>query len=289
MSNGPAFAANISTMFTEVALEGRVGLAARAGFSAVEVQYPYEVPAAQLGRILRDHDVSLVLLNAPSGDRQGGEAGLACLADRREDYRRSVLEAIGYARMTGCPKIHILCGRVAGDAQDKAFESLAESLAWAADQAAPDNIRILIEAINRSDVPGYVLSDYRAAHDLLLECRMRAARPESVGLLFDVYHCHMSGLDVGETLDAVFPDVAHLQISDAPGRGEPGSGVIDWTAVAATTARLGYAGWIGCEYRPVNTTMEGLGWRERWPIGLWGPAARSVKEERQDAVCNRQY
>lgn len=253
-------AANISMLFTEQDFVDRFAAAADAGFRAVEMQYPYAEPAARLARAAEQSGVAVVLCNAPLGDPARGDRGIACLPGREQDFRASVMRALDYAGAMRCPRIHVLSGIPApGDTRATALARAAENLAWAAQAATPFGTEILVEPLNAQDLPGYLLPDVDAVAALLALCGRGDPRPR---LLFDAYHCAMAQQDIVEALQRHVPLIAHVQIADAPGRAEPGTGRIDWQRVFEALASAGYDGWIGCEYRPRADTRQGLGWRD---------------------------
>jgi hydroxypyruvate isomerase len=252
----PRFAANVSTMFAEHDYLDRFRAAADAGFRAVECQNPYPWPAEAIAGRLADCGLRFALINMPAGDRASGELGLAALPGREEEFRESFRRAIAYARALACPRVHALAGvPPAGEDSRRARAAYLGNLRFAAAAARPHGIRVLIEPINGVDVPGYFLDGTGKALALLAEVRRR-----NVGLQYDVYHAHVMGEDPVEALRANLPRVAHVQVSGYPGRHEPRPGAIDFAAVFRLLDERGYAGWVGCEYRPERGTLDGLGW-----------------------------
>lgn len=256
----PRFAANISMLYPEHPFQERIAAAAADGFQAVECQFPYEHDTHALRAQLTQHGVEMVLVNAPPGDLHAGERGLAILPGGDERFRRSIDAALACAHTLGCPRIHVMAG-IAPAGADRAVlrESYVRRLAWAAAQS-PD-ITWLIEPINPRDMPGYFLNRQDEAHAIVVE--VGAA---NLKVQMDLYHCQMvEGVegDLIRKLEHHLPTgrVGHVQIAGAPDRHEPDCGELNCAALFDALDRLGYAGWVGAEYRPRGGTREGLGWR----------------------------
>lgn len=250
-------AANISTLFTELPLADRIEAAAAAGFAAVEVQYPYAVPAAELRRRLDAAGVPLILLNTPPGDPARGERGHAALPGREAEFRDGFTRALDYAATLGAGMIHVMAGVApAGMSAAECLPTLLANLAWARERT-PASVRLMLEPINRTDVPGYVL-DTQAMGAAIV-----AALGPRFGLQFDVYHVQKSEGDVITRLRRHIGVIGHIQIAEVPGRGEPGTGELHWPHLFAAIGQAGYAGWVGCEYLPAEGTLAGLRWREK--------------------------
>jgi hydroxypyruvate isomerase len=259
------FAANLSLLFTELPLLERFAAARAAGFAAVEIQFPYELAAAQIRAELDRHGLQLVLHNLPAGNWAAGERGIACDPARVAEFRAGVAQALDYARTLGCPRLNCLAGIVspakssavspavsAGQAQ----ATLLDNLRFAAQQLQPHGITLLLEAINTHDIPGFFVHGSAQALALIDQC----GQP-NLSLQYDVYHMTRMGEDVAATLAQQLGRIGHIQIADVPGRGEPGSGTIDFPALFAQLRLLRYGGWIGCEYIPQAGTLASLGWR----------------------------
>lgn len=258
----PRFAANLSTLFTEVPFLDRFALAREAGFEAVEVQFPYAWAAAEIRERLAAAHLQLVLHNLPAGDWSAGERGIACLPDRRDDFRAGVQQGIDYALALGAPQLNALAG-VTPSGADEAAEAemhatMVDNLRFAAAACAKAGIELLVEAINTHDVPGFRLS--RSAQALALIDEVGAS---NLRLQYDVYHMQRMEGELAATIERKLARIGHIQISDNPGRHEPGSGEINFAFLFRHLQRIGYQGWIGCEYNPVGDTTLGLGWRER--------------------------
>lgn len=252
----PRFAANISFLYTEVDFLDRFAAAAEAGFTAVEWHFPYGFDKHDLARHLADNGLTCALINLPAGDWDGGERGIACLPDRVAEFEDGVVRAIDYAEALGCRRINCLAGVTpAGGDDDDLAATFAANLRHAAARMAEAGITLLIEPINTRDMPGFYLN--RSAQALSI---IDAVAAENLMLQYDVYHMAIMAEDPAATIEAKLDHIGHIQIADAPGRHEPGTGDIDYPALFDLLDRLGYAGWIGCEYKPATTTIEGLGW-----------------------------
>ena len=259
----PRFAANLSMLYSELDFTDRFAAAARDGFQAVEYLFPYAWPAPQLAGLLRQHGLRQVLFNAPPGDWDAGERGLACIPGREGEFREGLAQAIAYATALECPRIHVMAGLMPkGVDADTLRATYVANLNGAAVLAAPLGIDILIEPINPRDMPGFFLNRQDQAHALLDEID----RP-NVKVQMDLYHCQIVEGDLAMKIRRYLPTgrVGHIQIAGVPERHEPDVGEIHHPYLFELLDRLGYEGWIGCEYRPARGavpggTRDGLGW-----------------------------
>ena len=252
----PRLAANLTTLFTEVPLLERFERAARAGFRGVEMQFPYEQPAAALRAQLKAHGLRMVLHNLPAGDLAAGERGIACHPGRVEEFRAGVARGIEYALALEVPQLNCLAG-VAPAGVDEATlrATFVANLRDAAAECARAGLRVLVEPINRFDMPGFWLDGTAKAIAVLDE-----VGADNAFLQYDVYHAQRHEGELAATIERFLPRIGHIQIADNPGRHEPGSGEIHYPFLFAHLRRLGYAGWIGAEYWPAARTEDGLGW-----------------------------
>lgn len=246
------FAANLSWLFQEWPFLDRFAAAADAGFTAVEYLFPYDYAPADIAQRLARHGLKQVLFNLPPGDFIGGERGLAALPDRKQEFRASVETALNYARATATPRLHLMSGIAQGGNSLAIFQ---DSLKFACEAVERHGIDILIEPINGRDIPGYLMNDFSLAEWLITESRLPNLR-----LQFDIYHRQILHGDVIRGLEALLPITGHIQIASVPLRHEPTTGELDDRRVFDTLTRLGYEGFIGCEYRPANGTLAGLSW-----------------------------
>lgn len=252
----PRFAANLSFLYQEVPLIERIAKAAADGFGAVEYVSPYELDKHEIAAALGQAGVSQALFNLPAGDWAAGERGIACLPDRIEEFRAGLDKAVSYARTLNCPTVNCLAG-LAPEGADAALldRTLADNLAYAAPRLADAGIALVFEPINRRDMPRYLVSTTNHA-----EAIMAMASVDNLKIQYDFYHMQISQGDLIPTFERLFDRIGHVQIADNPGRNEPGTGEINSAFVFAELDRLGYAGWVGCEYKPATTTSAGLGW-----------------------------
>ncbi|MFP1625600.1 2-oxo-tetronate isomerase [Streptomyces sp. 5K101] len=257
----PRFAANLSMMYTEHDFLDRFAAAAADGFEAVEYLFPYAYDAEELRRRLDDHGLKQVLFNAPPGAWESGERGIAALPGREAEALSGIGRALEYAAALDCPRVHVMAGLVPADAQPAELArhraTYLANLAPAAEQAAAAGVDILIEPINRRDMPGYFLTTQAEAHAVV-----RDVGAPNLKVQLDLYHCQIVEGDLTTTLRRDLPPgrVGHLQIAGVPDRNEPDRGEVDFGHLFAVVDDLGFEGWIGCEYRPRAGTSEGLGW-----------------------------
>ena len=253
----PKFAANLSFLFTDVPFPARFKRAAAAGFKGVEYLFPYDYPAHEVADWLRDNDLEQVLFNLPPGDWGAGERGLACLPERRAEFVDSVELAMDYAVQLDCSRLHCMAGlRPVGVDEAVLVETYLANVRHAADRLATIGATLLIEPINsRIDMPAYWLDDIDKGFWLL-----DAVDRSNVKLQYDMYHAQIIAGDLARTLIANLPRIGHVQIADNPGRHEPGTGEINYPFLFNLLDRLGYPGWVGCEYKPQTTTEAGLAW-----------------------------
>jgi hydroxypyruvate isomerase len=253
----PRLAANLSMLFNEVEFLDRFEAAASSGFKGVEFLFPYAFPKEQIAERLRKHGLVQVLHNLPPGDWTRGERGIACLPDRVGEFQDGVGQAIDYALTLGCKQLNCLSGiGPPGMAADRLEATLVANLRFAADKLAAAGIRLLIEPINTFDIPGIFLCRTQQALDL-----MAAVGSDNLYLQYDIYHMQRMEGELAATIKAQLPRIAHMQLADNPGRNEPGTGEINYRFLLSFIDAIGYDGWIGCEYKPKGTTLDGLAWR----------------------------
>ncbi len=254
----PRFAANLTMLFTEHPFLDRFEHAAKAGFKAVEFLFPYAFNAGDIKRRLDANGLQLVLHNLPAGDWDAGERGIACHPDRVQEFRDGVEKAIGYARLLGVRRLNCLVGKApAGVADEVLRQTVVENLRFAAAELKKVGLRLLIEPINTFDIPGFYLNRTVQAAGILVE-----VGADNAFIQYDIYHAQRMEGELAETIHKYLPRIGHIQLADNPGRNEPGSGEINYPFLFAYLDRIGYDGWIGCEYRPATTTEAGLGWRQ---------------------------
>jgi hydroxypyruvate isomerase len=252
----PNLAANLTMMFNEVEFLQRFDAAADAGFKGVEALFPYGYDKNQLSDILNNRNLEFVLHNLPPGDWDAGERGIACIPDRVGEFQGGVETAIEYATILNCKQLNCLSGIAPKSAnKDIVTETFISNLKFAADALQNKGIRLLIEPINTMDIPGIFLNNTSQALEI-----MEIVGSNNLWLQYDIYHMQIMEGDITRSIEKHFEMIKHMQLADNPGRHEPGTGEINYPFVFNAIDQMGYDGWIGCEYKPKNDTIQGLGW-----------------------------
>jgi len=255
----PRFAANLSFLFPEVPFLDRFGEAAHAGFRAVEFAFGYDFQVREIVARVQEHKLEVVLINAPPGDWEAGDRGLGSLPGREHEFAASVVSGLRYAKALNCPRLHVMAGVVpaGATAEERArrFRTFSRNLRHACEEAAPQNVTVMIEPINTRDVPGYLLNTQAEAHAIREELRMANLRVQ-----MDLYHAQIMEGDIATKIRRWLPHIGHVQVAGVPGRNEPDSGELNYDYLFRLLDELKYDGWVGCEYRPAQTTSAGLGW-----------------------------
>ena len=256
----PRFAANLGYLFTDRPLLGRIDAAAAAGFKAIELQFPYDVPASQVKEAIVRNRLTALGINTPPGDGDGA-FGLAAVPGREKEFQGLFARALDYAAAIGGSAVHCLAGKVAPEQRPAAERVFIDNLRNAADLAAAKRIGLLIEPINGRDRQDYFLNRVEHAADVIAK-----AGKANIKLQFDFYHAQIVGGDLLYRLEKYLPVIGHLQCAAVPSRHEPDEGEVNYRSVFEAVDRLGYRGWIGAEYRPRGRTEDGLGWAQ--PYGV---------------------
>ena len=249
----PKLAANLSLLFPQLDFLDRFAAAARAGFRGVEYQFPYAWPKNDVAERARAAGVEVALHNLPAGDATKGDRGIACLPERVSEFREGVERAIGYAKAAGCPRLNCLAGIAPAGARQ--FDTLVENVRFAAAKLAASGMALMLEPINTRTVPGFYLTNTRQALEAL-----DAAGADNAFLQYDIFHMQIMEGDLARSIERLLARIGHLQLADVPGRHEPGTGEINFGFLLQHIDRIGYGGWIGCEYNPLGDTSEGLAW-----------------------------
>ena len=250
------FNANITQLYTDLPFLDRFGAAASDGFKGVEMRSPFEVSKEVIEERLKTHDLELVLFNFPAGDWGKGERGIACLPGREDEFRESLATALDYAKALGCERLNCLAGLTPADAPHAAVEAtLVRNLRHAAEVLAGHGIKLQLEAINQRDNPGGFVST-TAQYERMAE----QVGHDNLFLQYDFYHMQVMQGDLMRQFTRLQKVISHVQVADNPGRHEPGTGEINYPFIFAELERLGYDGWIGCEYLPAGKTSDGLQW-----------------------------
>ena len=250
----PRFAANLSMLYPEHAFLDRFEAAAHDGFEAVEYLFPFDHPAAEIVARLKACGLQQVLFNAPPGNWDAGERGLACLPGREPEFQKGIGRALEYAQALACPRLHVMAGLVpAGSSREQLRATYVQNLRWAAREAARSGVNLLIEPINTRDIPGFFLNRQDDAHQLLAEIG-----EANVKVQMDLYHCQVVEGDVASKIRQYLPTgrVGHFQIAGVPQRHEPDRGELNYPflfeVIYEVAAQCGWEGWVGCEYRPAR-------------------------------------
>jgi len=249
----PKLAANLSLLFPQLDFLDRFAAAARAGFRGVEYQFPYAWPKNDVAERARAAGVEVALHNLPAGDATKGDRGIACLPERVSEFREGVERAIGYAKAAGCPRLNCLAGIAPAGARQ--FDTLVENVRFAAAKLAASGMALMLEPINTRTVPGFFLTHTPQALEVL-----DAAGADNAFLQYDIFHMQIMEGDLARSIERLLARIGHLQLADVPGRHEPGTGEINFGFLLQHIDRIGYGGWIGCEYNPLGDTSEGLAW-----------------------------
>ncbi|HBV77052.1 MULTISPECIES: hydroxypyruvate isomerase [Vibrio] len=252
----PKFAANLSMLFNEVDFLQRFEQAANAGFQGVEYLFPYDFEAETIRDVLDSNQLQQVLFNLPAGDWLSGDRGIAVDPKRVEEFQQGVAKAIHYAKALNCDQVNCLAGIVPdGVSQQQAEDTFVSNLRFAAQALQENGIRLIVEAINTRDIPGFFLTNTKQALDII-----EKVGSDNLNFQYDIYHMQIMEGDLAPTLSEHIGQIQHVQLADNPGRHEPGTGEINYQFLFKHLDSIGYDGWIGCEYKPKTTTHEGLGW-----------------------------
>lgn len=252
----PMFAANLTLMFNEVPFLDRFAAARDAGFEAVEFLFPYAHPAPEIAERLAANGLTQALFNAPPGDWDAGERGIAALPDRVAEFRESIDKALEYARALDCRTLHVMAGLVPDPAmRDEMLACYVENVRFAADRCMGEGVTVSLEPLNSRDVPGYLMPTSAA-----IAAALELIDRPNAGLQFDFYHVQIMEGDLAKRFEAMLDDVVHVQISGVPERHEPNIGEINYPYLFNLMDRLGYTGYVGCEYNPLGDTRDGLRW-----------------------------
>ena len=252
--------ANVSMLFTELPLLQRLQAAKAAGFDAVEMQFPYEVSPLLLKQELERCALELVLINLPAGDLMDGGLGLACRVERQQEFQQALEQAVNYALIVQPKLVNVLAGRIqAEEERDAAEQQLVENLKLAVSAFNPLQIKVVCEAINPLDMPGFLLN----TPEQLLKVLAQVA-DENCQAQLDVYHMARQSLDLPSVIKQLGDQIGHVQFADNPGRAEPGTGNIDFMAAFAALKAIDYQGYISAEYRPQQSTLASLGWLDEF-------------------------
>jgi hydroxypyruvate isomerase len=250
------FSANLSLLFTEVELIKRFKAAKQEGFDAVEIQFPYSLSAEILKNTLEEQQLKLVLFNVDADDLLQGGEGLACVPEKRGQFRQAVAQTLDYAKLLKPEAINVLPGRCFNEQRKQDYlETYKENLCFAVKTFAPLGIKTVFEAVNSHDMPGFIIHNGLQMLDMLDQLKL-----PMLFMQYDIYHAQMMGDKPDEFIARYADKIGHIQFADCPGRGQPGTGKIDFERIFSVIDKSTYLGWIGAEYNPVGTTAESLDW-----------------------------
>lgn len=259
----PRFAANVSMLFTELPFLDRFQAAGKAGFEAVEFLFPYEHDATEVAGALRANELTLALFNFPAGDFGAGDRGLASDPSRIDTFQQSVALAMDYARVLRPEKMNCLAGKIQpGVSRQEQLDTLVANLGYAAEAAAAQDVKLVMEPLNPFDAPGYLVSTPDEGFSVI-----EAANHPNLKVQYDIYHAQRAQGNMADTLAARMPLIGHIQIADSPLRNEPGTGEINYPFVFEAMDAAGYDGWVSLEYKPRTDTLSSLEWLRT--MGFW--------------------
>lgn len=261
--------ANLSMMFTEAPLLLRFELAKKAGFDAVEMQFPYDVPVAELKRELEKNKLTCVLINVPAGDLMQGGEGLASVPGKEAEFGAALVECFSYAQALKVEAVNILPGCCHDESRrDEYLTTFKKNLVTAADMLQRIGVLAVFEAINTFDMKNSLVHTFEQQLEVKQELNH-----DNIKLQFDVYHMvrmrkKNKFSDATEYLLRFAPHIGHIQFADVPGRGEPGSGILDFNTIFHAINQADYNGWVGAEYKPSKVTSETLAWKQMLASGI---------------------
>lgn len=258
----PKFSANVGLLWRDLPLLQRIEAAARAGFRAVEMHWPYDTPARDVRALCGELGIKLLGINTAPGDVSKGDLGLGAVPGREREFRDAMLQSIEYCTASGASAIHVMAGIVPVEQRARAREVFLDNLRAGAAEAARHGLTLFLEPINPRNAPGYFYSRIDEAASIIRELEL-----PNLKLQFDVFHVAIAEGDVLTKLAAHMPMIGNVQIAAVPSRAEPDEGEIHYPAIFAALDQLGYQGWVGCEYLPRGTVEEGLKWMERLGVG----------------------
>ncbi|MEQ1529361.1 MAG: TIM barrel protein [Methylococcales bacterium] len=250
------FSANISMLFTEVAMSERFQAAKQQGFQAVEMQFPYSLSAESIAEALHEHDLQLVLFNVAADDLLQGGAGLACVPEKQAQFQEAVAQALAYAKLLRPQAINVLPGRcVQANRYDEYMQTFKDNLLFAEQAFTAVGVKTVFEAINTLDMPGFMVSTGSQMLDILEQLNVA-----NLSMQFDIYHSQMMAIDPVAFIRRHADKIGHIQFADCPGRGQPGTGQIDFQRLFSEIDSSAYTGWLGAEYKPIGSTSSSLAW-----------------------------
>lgn len=254
----PKFAANLTMLFTESPFLERFKASREAGFKAVEFLFPYDFDKVEICDRLKENMLKTVLFNLPAGDWGSGERGIAGNPFKVDEFKRGVDKAIKWAKDLEVSQVNCLVGKALKEVSlEDQISTMKSNIAYAADTLAAENIDLLIEFVNRYDVPGFLLNNSRQVLQLIDELGK-----DNIYMQYDVYHAQREEGNLAGILAQNIHRIKHVQVADNPGRNQPGTGEINYKFLLNEFDRLGYEGYVSMEYIPKPNTLDSLCWVE---------------------------
>lgn len=252
-------AANLSMLFNEQPLLERFGAAKSAGFNAVEIQFPYVETVADIKAQLIENELECVLINVPAGDLMEGGEGIASVPGKEAEFAAALVECLSYVTSLRIKRVNVLPGRCMDISKRRQYlETFKRNLKTAADMFKPLGVTVTFEAINTLDMPGFLIHSVKQMSDIIEEINC-----DNIKMQFDVYHmARMDEINITETISSLGNQIGHIQFADAPGRGEPGTGCLDFDSIFNAIESSSYSGWVGAEYKPTTYTEDTLSWKQ---------------------------
>ena len=250
------FSANLSLLFTELDLIARFKAAKACGFDAVEMQFPYSLSPDILKDNLDRQQLKLVQFNINADDLLQGGEGLACVPEKKDQFRVAVAQALEYSKILQPEIINVLPGCCFNAKRKEAYLKIfKENLGFVVETFAPMGIKTVFEAINSHDMPGFIVHNGQQMLDVWNELRL-----PNLFMQYDIYHMQMMGDNLDEFISQHIEKIGHFQVADCPGRGQPGTGRINFEGIFSNIEKSVYSGWVGAEYKPSCVTPESLDW-----------------------------
>jgi len=255
-------AANLSMLFNELPLLERFSAAKSAGFHAVEVQFPYVEKVADIKAELKEHELECVLINVPAGDLMEGGEGLASVPGKEAEFAAALVECLSYVTSLRIKRVNVLPGRCLDDSKRPQYlATFMKNLNTAAEMFKPLGVMVTFEAINTFDMPGFLIHNVQQMQDVMAD-----SKHDNIKMQFDVYHmARMEKSNVSALISRLGDQIGHIQFADVPGRGEPGTGELDFESIFHTIECSAYKGWVGAEYKPTKYTEDTLSWKQ-WVV-----------------------
>lgn len=257
------FSANLGFLWKDQSLLKAIACAARAGFRAVELHFPYDVPPAQVRDQCAEHGIKLLGINTNVDPGDRGHFGLGAIPGREDDFKTLAGQALDYARISGATAINVMAGKLPETEHEAGKQTFVSNLKWASARAQDVGVTLLLEPLNPKDAPGFFYSRVEQAAEII-----DLTGVDNIRIMFDAYHVGVEQGDVIARLEALFGYVAHIQIAAVPTRREPDEGTFDYRTLFDALDQLGYDGWIGCEYAPRSSVEDGLVWTEKLGVSL---------------------